>query len=191
MTLFDDASSPPEESQSRALELHINTTKHEVTLVHQYLHSPPTLATSKGSAQPLSNSNMFVGWGLKPFFSEYSPKRYSIVRRLLPVTRQLLPRIPLHLGRKTAATARDRGQQSATTTGEDNVYASWNGATQVASWQVLASSSSGGPFVNQGSPAPWSGFETTIQTANANYFEVEALNSRGRVLGTSTAVAGP
>ena len=94
------------------------------------------------------------------------------------------------MGRKTAAAARDRGHIR-DDDGEDNVYASWNGATQVASWQVLSSSSSGGPFVPVGSPAPWSGFETTIQTPNANYFEVEALNSRGRVLGTSAAVAGP
>src|SRR5262249_54851288 len=39
LTLFDDANKPKEESQSRALKLHINTSKHKVTLVHQYLHS--------------------------------------------------------------------------------------------------------------------------------------------------------
>ena len=179
LTLFDDASSPPKESQSRALELHINTTKHEVTLVHEYLHSPPTLATSKGSAQPLSNSNMFVGWGLKPFFSEYSPSGTQLFGGSFrsPVNSYRAYRFTW-VGKPLQPPAIAVEQSS--TPGEDSVYASWNGATQVASWQVLASSSSGGPFVNQGSPAPWSGFETTIQTPNANYFEVEALNSRGR-----------
>ena len=190
LTLFDDASSPPEESQSRALELHVSTTKHEVTLVHQYLHSPPTLATSKGSAQPLSNGNMFVGWGLKPYFSEYSPSGTQLFGGSFrsPVNSYRAYRFSW-VGKPLQPPA--IAVTSATTTGEDDVYASWNGATQVASWQVLSSSSSAGPFVPVGSPAPWSGFETTIETANANYFEVEALNSRERILGTSTAVAGP
>ena len=74
LTLFDDANNPKEESQSRALKLHISTKKHRVTLVHQYVHSPPTLASSQGSTQILSNGNVFVGWGSKPYFSEYSSR---------------------------------------------------------------------------------------------------------------------
>ena len=190
LTLFDDASSPPEESQSRALELHVSTTKHEVTLVHEYLHTPSTLASSQGSVQILPDGNVFVGWGSKPYFSEYTPSGTQLFSGsfVSPVASYRAYRFGWY-GKPLQPPAIAVEQSS--TPGEDSVYASWNGATQVASWQVLASSSSSGPFVNQGSPAPWSGFETTIQTANANYLEVEALNSRGRVLGTSTPVAGP
>jgi hypothetical protein len=78
----------------------------------------------------------------------------------------------------------------ATTAGEDSVYASWNGATRVAKWQVLSSSSTAGPFVKVGSPAPWSDFETKMHAPKANYFKVQALDSRGNILGTSAAVAG-
>jgi hypothetical protein len=70
------------------------------------------------------------------------------------------------------------------------VYASWNGSTQVRKWQVLSSSSSAGPFVPVGSPVLWSGFETKIHVPKANYFKVEALNSGGTVLATSSAAAG-
>jgi hypothetical protein len=189
LTLFDDASSPPEESQSRALELHINTTTHRVTLVHQYLHSPPTLASSQGSAQLLSNGDVFVGWGSKPYFSEYSPRGTQLFGGSFrsPVASQRAYRfhwVGSPLQPPSIAVRR------ATTAGEDSVYASWNGATRVAKWQVLSSSSTAGPFVKVGSPAPWSDFETKMHAPKANYFKVQALDSRGNILGTSAAVAG-
>jgi hypothetical protein len=70
------------------------------------------------------------------------------------------------------------------------VYASWNGSTQARQWQVLASSSTGGPFTKVGSPTPWSDFETKIHVPKANYFQVQALDSRGNVLATSAVAAG-
>jgi hypothetical protein len=189
LTLFDDADSPREESQSRAMEIHINTTKRRATLVHKYLHSPPTLASSQGSAQVLPNGDMFVGWGSKPYFSEYTPSGTQLFGGSFrsPVDSYRAYRFAWY-GRPLQPPA--IAVKPTTTAGEDDVYASWNGATQVADWQVLASTNAGGPFANVGSPVPWSGFETKIQEPSANYFEVQALNSRGKVLGTSAAVAG-
>ena len=69
------------------------------------------------------------------------------------------------------------------------VYASWNGATDVASWRVLA-----GPAKTSLSPAgaaPRSGFETAIALAAApakgSYVSVQALSATGAVLGASPA----
>ena len=190
LTVFDDANNPKEESQSRALKLHLNTTKHQVTLVHQYLHSPPTLASSQGSVQILPNGNVFVGWGSKPYFSEYTARGKQLFDGSFrsPVASYRAYRFNWY-GEPLQPPA--IAVRSAKTSGTDNVYASWNGATAVANWQVLVSSSASGPFAAQGSPAPSSGFQTKIQTANADYFEVQALNSYGKVLGTSAAVAGP
>jgi hypothetical protein len=187
VTLFDDASKPPEEPQSRALEIHINTTKRRATLVHQYLLSPPTLASSQGSVQVLPNGDVFVGWGAKPYFSEYTPSGTQLFYGASVASYRAYRFAWFGKPLQPPAIA----VKPTTTAGEDDVYASWNGATQVADWQVLASSSSAGPFANVGSPVPWSGFETKIQEPSANYFEVQALNSRGKVLGTSAAVAGP
>ncbi len=70
-----------------------------------------------------------------------------------------------------------------------SVYASWNGATEVASWRVLA-----GPSPSQLAPvasAAKSGFETTIATPGPEpYVAVQALNSAGAVLGTSSTIKG-
>jgi hypothetical protein len=69
------------------------------------------------------------------------------------------------------------------------VYASWNGDTRTASWQVLA-----GPSAQQLAPvasAPRSGFETAITTpAHEPFVAVQALDATGAVLGTSPTIAG-
>jgi hypothetical protein len=72
--------------------------------------------------------------------------------------------------------------------GAQVVYASWNGATRVASWNVYAGPSTGGlPLVAQ---APRSGFETAIALPPGTpgpYVTVQALDSGGNVLGTAGA----
>jgi hypothetical protein len=64
------------------------------------------------------------------------------------------------------------------------VYASWNGATQVAAWKIL-----GGPDAATLRPVASSaraGFETAIPAPpGEREFEVQALDASGRVLGTS------
>ena len=189
LTLFDDASNPKKESQSRALKLHLSTKKHRVTLVHQYLHSPPTLATSEGSVQLLPNHNVFVGWGSKPYFSEYSSRGKQLFGGsfISPANSYRAYRFNW-VGSPLQPPA--IAVRPATVASEDSVYVSWNGSTQVRKWQVLSSSNKTGPFTKVGSPAPWSNFETKLHARKANYFKVEALNSSGTVLATSAAAAG-
>ena len=188
LTLFDDASAPPERSQSRALKLHLSTKTHRATLVRQYRHSPPTLAASQGSVQVLPDGNVFVGWGAAPYFSEYTSRGKQLFGGSFraPVNSYRAYRFKW-FGEPLQPPA--IAVRRSSTAGRDVVHASWNGATRVASWQVLASPSASGPFVNQGSPARWTNFETRIKTPSARYFEVEALNSQGHILGTSAVAA--
>ena len=69
------------------------------------------------------------------------------------------------------------------------VYASWNGATAVKSWSVLAGANSenlqqvGGDVAKQG-------FETKLTAKTDDpYVAVEALDADGRSLSVSAAVA--
>ena len=68
------------------------------------------------------------------------------------------------------------------------VYASWNGATELASWRVLASAGTAAP--KPIASAPRSGFETAI-TVPAGYrsFRLQALDAAGRVIGNSAEFA--
>ena len=67
------------------------------------------------------------------------------------------------------------------------VYASWNGATEVARWEVLAGASASS-LAPAGSAAR-SGFETRIGTSGGAFVAVRALDAAGNVLGTSRAIS--
>ena len=70
--------------------------------------------------------------------------------------------------------------------GRSTVYASWNGATAVARWRVLAGAqaSSLSPVTTIASQ----GFETRATIPAANYVAVQPLDASGQVLGGSPAV---
>ncbi|MGH2887720.1 MAG: arylsulfotransferase family protein, partial [Solirubrobacteraceae bacterium] len=67
-----------------------------------------------------------------------------------------------------------------------NVYVSWNGATQVASWRVLAGASSSSLQAVVSSTRQ--GFESQIAIAAQPYVAVQALDAAGHTLATSSVV---
>ena len=67
------------------------------------------------------------------------------------------------------------------------VFASWNGATEVASWRVLAGAGPGSLTAQV--TMPDSGFESTVTFPNSEpYVAVQALGAAGQLLGTSEPV---
>jgi hypothetical protein len=70
--------------------------------------------------------------------------------------------------------------------GKTTVYVSWNGATAVRSWRVLAGT--GTDHLATVAKAARSGFETAIGVSGPyTSFQVQALDQNGRVIGTSKA----
>ena len=80
---------------------------------------------------------------------------------------------------------RRRSLASANNTEEETiVHASWNGATGVASWRVLAGEEPHALTV--GATIPSSGFESAVTLPHKyKYAAVQALDGAGHVLGTS------
>jgi hypothetical protein len=69
--------------------------------------------------------------------------------------------------------------------GQTTIYASWNGATEVKTWQIFSVSFNGAIPV---ASAAKSGFETAITVPGAGgYFQARALDAHGTVLGVSAA----
>lgn len=67
------------------------------------------------------------------------------------------------------------------------VFASWNGATDVVSWRVLAGASPNALVPR--ATMPDSGFESSITLPDAYaYVAAQAIDTTGRVLATSPAV---
>ena len=66
-------------------------------------------------------------------------------------------------------------------------YASWNGATEIASWRVVAGDDTA--KLRTIATVPKRGFETSIPVrTRAAYLGVRALSRRGTVLGSSPLV---
>jgi hypothetical protein len=186
VTLFDDGAGPPKvHAQSRGITVRLNRSRRTATLVSEQVHSPALAASFEGNVQPLARGDEFVGWGQQPYFTQYDASgrivfdgrfvgensSYRAYRFAWSGTPQAPPDIAVSpSGTKL------------------NVYASWNGATQVASWRVLAGAAS-----NQLRPVATTGkqgFETQIEIPAAGYVAVQALDAHGHLLGTSKVVQG-
>ena len=184
VTLFDDGAGPPKvHSESRGIVLRLNDQDMTATLVDQEVHSPALAASFEGNVQELPGGDDFVGWGQQPYFSEFNEQcelvfdgrfvgnnsSYRAYRFPWIGTPTTLPSV------KTSATG-----------SSTNVYVSWNGATQVASWLVLAGASE--DALRAVTTAPKQGFETQIAIPAQPFVQVQALDSAGRALATSSVV---
>jgi len=187
VTFFDDGSSPPIHSQSRVVRIALDLKTHEAHLVSAYTHtSPPLLAASQGNAQTLADGNTVVGYGGVPAISECAKDGALLFDANLPYDMSFYRafRYPWS-GRPGSPPA---VLASRNDTGEETiVHASWNGATEVVAWRVLAGKRNGA--LSPHATIPASGFESSTTLPEAYpYVAVQALDSAGHVLGTSRTV---
>jgi hypothetical protein len=195
VTMFDDhccqltggGTRVPPTGPSRGLVLNLNQGTHVATLAAQYAGTSDEFESEyMGDMQPLSNGNVFIGWGSEPYFSEYSASGKLLLEANFPGNdlsyRSMVEQwVGLPLSSPVGA-ARQTGAKT-------TVYASWNGATQVVSWRVLGGSSAKRMAVV--TSATRSGFETTIPVSQSyKSLEIQALDANGRVIGTSSAFTG-
>jgi hypothetical protein len=134
--------------------------------------------------QRLPGGNVFVGFGSEPFFSEFSPRGKLLLDGSLPQDDGTYRtyRFPWSATPKTSPAV--VAQRSGSTV---SVFASWNGATEVAKWQVLAGPSAGS--LSRVATARTQGFESRVDvSSSAGFFAVRALDSKGRVIGRSAVV---
>jgi Arylsulfotransferase (ASST) len=172
------------EPQTRGLIIDLDIPDRIATLARSYSSTSLPQASSQGNVEPLADGNVFVGWGAQPFVSEFNAGGSLIFQAQLPAStmsyRAYLSPWSGQPGAKPAVAA-VAGAKSTT------VYASWNGATDVASWQVLAGDDPG--QLSVAAAAPRSGFETKlISPTTSAYVAVQAIDGAGKVLATSSVV---
>ncbi|HEX3433983.1 MAG TPA: arylsulfotransferase family protein [Solirubrobacteraceae bacterium] len=187
LSFFDDGANPPIHQQSRALRIKLDFNKHTATLAAAYTHrNPPLLAASQGNAQPLPSGATLVGYGGVPAISEYAADGTLLFDAHQPYDMSFYrafrfpwsghPMSPPSL----LASLNDTGEETI-------VYASWNGATDVASWRVLAGKRAGA--LAQQAVIAATGFESSITLPKKQAFvAVQALDAGGHVLATSSTV---
>jgi Arylsulfotransferase (ASST) len=189
ISIFDNGASPEVHGQSRGIVVDVDQQTGTATLVSQLTHTPGLVVDSQGNVQSLANGDWFVGWGQLPDFSEFGPAGQLLFDAHLPAGDQSY-RDFRFAWTGTPAHPPTYSLQPAAPGGGATVYASWNGATLVASWRVLAGATptSMGPVAQ----VARGGFETAIPLPVATtgpLVEVQALGTGGEVLGSSAAVA--
>ena len=186
ITIFDNGAAPKVHEQSRGIVLEVDEDSMTATLVREYTHPDKLLAGSQGNLQVLPNGNVFIGWGSQPFFSEYNGDGELLFDASFMGKAESYRafRFPWsgHPSDQPAVAAERASEDEVT------LRASWNGATEVATWRALAGPGSD-RLERVGSAAPREGFETAITVNTAEpYVGVQARDRSGRVLGTSKAV---
>jgi hypothetical protein len=190
ITLFDDgAGERATESQSRGVVLDVDFRRRTVKLARAYHHPKPILASAMGSMRTLADGNVVVDFGSAPVLSEFAADG-SLISDL-----DIAPAQASYRGLRCAWSATPAAlpavaAMSGPAAGTITLYASWNGATSVASWQVSTGPSSGS--LTPVATTPRSGFETAIPIqAVSGYATVSALDASGRPLATSRPIQLP
>jgi Arylsulfotransferase (ASST) len=173
ITLFDNEAAPQAGPQSRGLVLRLDMKRMRATPVRQLVHHPRLLAATQGNMQLLPDGHYFVGWGARPYFTEYD----ATGRRVL-LDARFGYRANSYRAYRLPWTGHPR-DRPAIAVDDGAAYVSWNGATDVARWQLLADGRPAGTV-------PKTGFEAALPLpAGAAAVAVRALGSNGAVLARS------
>ena len=182
ITIFDNGASPQIEPQSRGIVVRLDLTKMTATLQQAFTSPGKLLANNQGSMQLLPGDRALVGWGAEPYYTEFDADGSVIMNGQLPNGDQSYRAFTGdwagYPADKPAVALRANPSRGTA------VYVSWNGATEVATWQVLAGKhpSSLAAVATQ----PRNGFETVIVADSTGpYFAVAAHDASGQQLGES------
>ncbi|HWS79675.1 MAG TPA: arylsulfotransferase family protein, partial [Rubrobacter sp.] len=183
ITIFDNGN-VERVDQSRAIMVEVDEDKMSASLVREYTHPDKLLSDTQGNVQVLPNGNVLVGWGSAPYFSEFDHHGELLFHAAFPADGETYRafRLPW-IGQPNdyPAIAAESGPEDKVT-----IYASWNGATEVTTWHVLAGSAP--DRLEPLASAPHQGFETVITVHTTEpYVGLSAVNGSGEVLGTTNA----
>ena len=211
ISVFDNGSDPPKEKQSRGLLLAPDTTNGTVSLVKQFTNpSSALLASSQGNLLNLADvtadgltpdygtvqgragaesvaGNWMMGYGGLPNFTEHDPSGAVLLDGTLGKNvqdfRTYLSPWSGHPDTPPSIAVETHGGVG----GAPAVAVSWNGATEVASWQLLAGASA--TALVPVATVPRLGFQTTVAFSGSPAFvAVQALSPTGAVIGRSATV---
>lgn len=200
------------EDYSRGVHFRLNTTDRTVQLLHEYVHPARLASVSQGSVQVLPNGNVFVGWGRNPSFTEHTPDGACVLDVQFSPWREVGRR---EEGLDNYRAFRgdwigvpywgpDIAAEQEQLEGDEEVvvvkaWVSWNGATEVRRWVLLASDSGEGLDGPEKvvAMADRHGFETAMVFTNARvgsevskvtHVRAAALNEAGDILGATGIV---
>ncbi len=193
VTLFDNGVSA---KPSRGVEYQLDETNKVATKVWQFQHDPPIWAAYMGNIQRLPNGNSFFDWGslsTEPNYAYINMTEVDPNNNIVWEVAFDQPFVSYRAFRHnwmgfpdTRPALAFQKNGSALTLGY-----SWNGATEVARWRVLAGSAANS--LAQVDEQARSGFETQTQIQNVPagqcYYQVVPLDKNGIEMTRSTVMS--
>ena len=198
LTVFDNGSNGPQVSakHSRGLMVHVDLDAMTADLIHAYVAPQKLLATSQGSVQTLPNGNVLVGWGHTAAWTEYTLEGEVLCdTHIAPIWFANFGWAKNYRTFKFPWVGRPSiPPDVAMRPKENTLYASWNGATEVHSWQVQCGDhpdASDSAYEDNGPAIPKLTFETRLAVSRdaGPYVRAVALAADGSVLGHSASVS--
>ncbi|HVL95778.1 MAG TPA: arylsulfotransferase family protein [Solirubrobacteraceae bacterium] len=184
LQLFDNTSEEkPGPSSVKVLRL--DTERMRATLERRLEQPDGMRAESQGNAQALPDGSVMVGWGSAGAFSLFDARDELVFDAHLPAhfdsyRAYIAPWVGRPATRPAIRVRDEEGQVTA--------WVSWNGATEVRGWQLLAGPSREG-LRPVGGVTEWQGLESTlVRMTEEKYVAVAALDADGREIGRSEAV---
>jgi hypothetical protein len=169
---------------SRGLVLRLDEAKMTATFVAEYVHPEKLSVMTQGNFRELSDGGSFIGWGQAPYFTEHNADGTVRLAGHLPLDNQSYRAFKA----EWAGVPLDQPAMGLQAEGGNvTVSVSWNGSTKVAQWRARSGEQPGA--LAETLDGPRNGFETTLQIKGMpEYVVAEALDSTGKVLGSSSAI---
>jgi hypothetical protein len=185
ISIFDNGAHPQVHEESRGIVVGLDEQRMSAKLVREYTFPEKLISTSQGNMQILPNSNVLIGWGSQPFITEVSHEGELLFEARFPPDGESYRAFCFpwsgHPIEEPAVALEQLSDKKV------KLYASWNGATEVDSWEVLTGSRPG--RLESVGEVLWDGFETAMLVQSSHsYLAVRAKEHSGRVLGSSAPV---
>ena len=189
--MHDNHNSPIENGTvpSTAKSLNVNFDSKEATLQHRFINaSGPIYSTAQGNYQTLGDGNIFVGHGWIPVMEEFSPSGEILTTIQFGAAEPrpgggylsvLAPTLSYRSFKQhwVGCPSSKPDVVAKSVASGTKVYVSWNGATEVESWEIYGGSSKND--LKCLATVPKSGFETEAKIKAVEYVKVVPVLKKG------------
>jgi hypothetical protein len=179
LSLFDNGGIPRIEPFSRPLVLRLDIPGRRAAIVRNFQPPKKIASPYEGNLELLPGGGALVGWGGIRQVSEFAADGRLVLHLRLPYGDTYRAYLGGWSGRPAS--------RPAVAVDGQTLYASWNGATRIARWQLLTGTEAA--HLKPAATVPWSGLEAAIALGRtAGAVAVRALDAHGAILGTSQVV---
>ncbi|KAI0150812.1 Arylsulfotransferase-domain-containing protein [Xylariaceae sp. FL1272] len=196
--IFNGYCNESEKGCSRGLEIEFNEDEKTYWVVNEWYHPQSLITASRGGVNRTPKNNTLVAWGQNPMYTEHAPDGEVVMDiqrgQVLPLDHGI-GQVIAYRAWKADWVGKPKWPPSIAADTDDagvtSIYVSWNGATEVDKYVMLASNRSSRLNGKDSiiATSDRTGFETPfVLDQKVKYARIAALDRNGTILGFTSAV---